>query len=315
MAVAAPFKRILVPFDGNDASFIALDYGIALAKAGGTLTIMHVVDDRELVGDLAATEMGFDPTDSLADMERKGLALLDAGSRRARDAGIEPENELVHGGTVPSILAMQQRLGCDLVIAGTHGRSGAMRAIMGSTTEGVLRLSPVPVMTIRAAARRAKEGSLLERAVVAIDDSPPAEAALLLAATLSPSMGTHLSLCTAIDTHHLHDMAHQYGYDPTPFLQDLFTEARHDLQPLLARAGLRADDLVVLDGQAVDEILKFAEYRDADVIVIGSHGRRGLSRLILGSVAEGVVRRSLIPVLVVRPAVRSPAATFRVSSP
>jgi len=312
--VAVPFKKILVPFDGNDASFIALDYGIALAKAGCALAIMHVVDDGELVGELAATEMGFDPTDSIVEMERKGLALLDASSRRACDAGIEPENELVHGGTVSSILAAQQRLGCDLIIAGTHGRSGAMRAIMGSTTEGVLRLSPVPVMTIRATARRAKEGSLLERAVVAIDDSTPALAALLLAAALSSSMGTHLSLCTAIDTHHLHDMAHQYGYDPTPFLQDLFTEARRDLQAPIVRAGLRADDLVVLDGQAVDEILKFAEYRDADVIVIGSHGRRGLSRLVLGSVAEGVVRRSPIPVLVVRQAAHAAGATFRGSS-
>lgn len=263
---------------------------------------MHVVDQRELIGEFAASETGFDPTEFLNDMERKGMALLDAAYRRGRGAGIEVERELVHDSPVPAILAMQERRGCDLIIAGTHGRGGAMRAIMGSTTEGILRLCSVPVLTVRAAARRAREGALLERASVAIDESAPAEAALKLSAKLSSTMGTRLSMCTAIDTHHLHDMAHQYGYDPTSLVKTLLSEARQDVAPLISRAGLKPDDLVVVEGEPADAVLQFAEHHDADVIVIGSHGRRGLSRLVLGSIAESVVRRSPIPVLVVRDA-------------
>lgn len=294
------FEKVLVPFDGSEASLVALDYGIALAKAGAHLFVLHVIDDGALVAETAAAETGFDPTDFIEALERQGRAMLDAAARRSRAASVDAATEVVHGSPVPSILATRTRLGCDLVVLGTHGRAGLARVFHGSTTEGVLRMSHAPVLTVRAEMHKLQGSQLFRRAIVALADSGPAEAALKLAAKLARSTGTEVMPCIAIDTHHIHDMAVQYGYAPQPLISDLFAEAQEQVKPMTARLGLGTREPTVVEGEVVSAILGFAEQRDADVIVMGSHGRSGLSRLVLGSVAEGVVRRSPIPVLVVR---------------
>jgi len=184
---------------------------------------------------------------------------------------------------------------------GTHARSGLARAFLGSTTEGVLRMTEAPVLAVRAGTRAGREGKLFGRAVVAVDDSDPADAAVSLAGRLRESLHTDLVPCMAVDTRHLYDMAFQYGYDATPFRGEMYAHARSVVEQSMLRARLEIpSEVAVVEGEPVVAILQASEQHHADFLIIGSHGRRGLRRLVLGSVAEHVVRRSPIPVLVVR---------------
>jgi nucleotide-binding universal stress UspA family protein len=119
-------------------------------------------------------------------------------------------------------------------------------------------------------------------ALVAVDDSEPADAALAVAATLARTAGTQIVACHAIDTARVH------------------AKGAAIVQRALACAQLASDTPVaIVEGEPIIAITTTAADRHATVIVVGTHGRRGLQRFFLGSVAEGIVRTSDIPVLVV----------------
>lgn len=149
--------------------------------------------------------------------------------------------------------------------------------------------------------------------LVGEDESGPAEAATRLAVELAArEPGTHLAFCYVANTALLYDRARTYGYDPEPILHDMKDEMGVILERATEAAIARGVDCeqLILEGEPLAEFLAFADERKADLIVLGSHGRRGIQRLFLGSFAEHVVRRSHSPVLVVRTASEA-APAFR----
>jgi len=152
-----------------------------------------------------------------------------------------------------------------------------------------------------------------ELILVGEDESGPAEAATQVAVDLAArEAGARIIFCHVVDTIQLYDRAQTYGYDAAPILRGI----KDEMGVVLARAAdLAAKKHVeceqfTLDGNPIKEFLEFAKKRNAKLIVVGSHGRRGLHRLFLGSFAEHVVRRSECPVLVVRD-LKEKAPTFR----
>ena len=191
-----------------------------------------------------------------------------------------------------------------LIVIGTHARSGVPRAFLGSTTEGVLRSGTTPVLAVRAGMSATPDTALLRKLLVAVDDSDPADAAVALAAKLSHTLGSTCVLCSVFDSRETYDKALTYGYDPSTFLHELRAQAQKAVEGARTRGAFApgtTSEAIVEDEPAAG-IIAAAERNGADAIVMGSHGRRGLRRLFLGSVAEAVVRRSPIPVLVVRSA-------------
>ena len=159
-------------------------------------------------------------------------------------------------------------------------------------------MTSVPVLTVRTA-----DPVLLApfaTALVAVDDSESADAALAVAAMLASTAGTHIIACHVIETARLYNNALAYGFDPGPLTEEMRSEGTAVVKRALARASLAPDTPVaIVDGDPVEAVLAAADERHANVIVVGTHGRRGLRRLVLGSVAEHIVRSSAIPVLVV----------------
>jgi nucleotide-binding universal stress UspA family protein len=138
--------------------------------------------------------------------------------------------------------------------------------------------------------------------LVAVDSSDAAEAALRQALEIAKAFSAKLVLVSVVDVTKLLAVA---GYE-APYPADAIAIMRDDAKALLARAkttcdanGLTSTE-VASEGEAVDEILAAASAEHVDLIAIGTHGRSGISRLFLGSVAEGVLRRATVPVLVVR---------------
>jgi nucleotide-binding universal stress UspA family protein len=139
--------------------------------------------------------------------------------------------------------------------------------------------------------------------LVGEDESEPAEAATQLAVELAArEPGSHVVFCHVVDTSLLYDRAQIYDYDAMPILGNI----KDEMGVVLARAADLAAkkhvdcEQLILDGNPLMKFLELAQKRNANLIVIGSHGRRGLQRLFLGSFAEHVVRRSHCPVLIVR---------------
>ncbi len=299
--MASPFKRVLVPYDGSPPAALALEYALRLGRQGAALTVLTAVNQVPVIAQSSTSVTAFDPTPLLDALDEQGRDLLAAAQQKCRDAILEPSIELSHEPPVPAILDAIREHSCDLVVMGTHARQGLQHMFIGSTTEGVLRLSEVPVLTVREETRADSERPF-HRALIAVDDSDPADAAVRLALEFATAFGTELVLCNVIDTRDLYAKAATYGYDPEPLLDELRAHARSIAENCAKHAGSSTTphDVTLVEGEPAAAIAQAASDQRADLILIGSHGRRGLRRLFLGSVAEHVVRVAHVPVLVVR---------------
>ena len=138
--------------------------------------------------------------------------------------------------------------------------------------------------------------------LVAVDASEASQAALRQATEIAKAFSARLVLVNIVDVTRLLAVA---GYE-TPYPIDAIEIMRADAKTILDGATTTCTDAGVTsiemtgEGEAVDEILDIAKNEHVDMIALGTHGRQGLSRLFLGSVAEGVLRRADVPVLVVR---------------
>ena len=271
---------------------------------GAGLDVAHVVDETPVITQTANAVGAYavDPSAILAGLDAQGRAILDAAQQRCREAGVEAAVRLVHDVTVAGIVAAAEQNGDELIVLGTHARSGLPRAFLGSTTEGVLRVAKHPVLAVRSGMPAPPSEGLFRKVLVAVDDSDPADAAVALAARLSQTLRSACVLCSVFDPSDAYDKAGTYGYDPTPLVDELRAHAQLVVDRARARGGF-ADgtaSVAVVEDEPTQGIIAEAARVRADAIVIGSHGRRGLRRLVLGSVAEHVVRGSSVPVVVVR---------------
>jgi len=296
-----PFSRLLVPYDGSDPSRAALRLAIVLGRQGATLNVVTVVDERTIVAESTSSLAGFDPEPLMEALDAQGQSVLDEAAAQCRAAGIEPTLTTVHEAPVVGIVETAEAGPCDLIIMGTHARTGVARTFLGSTTEGVLRSSAIPVLTVRSAGH--VYNAPFATAFVAVDESEPAGKALAVAARLARQSGTRIVACYAIDTARVivQTASLEDGLEPVDFSTELRREGRSMVHAALARTGLPENTpVVIVDGEPADAIVTGAEKNGATAIVTGTHGRRGLHRLVLGSVAESIVRSSPLPVLVVR---------------
>ncbi len=148
---AGPFTSILVPYDGGEPSQAALALAFRLLGPTSRLVVVTVVNEAPLISESAVSVAAYDPTELFEAMDEEGRVLLADAVSRCAVAKVTPVTEMVHDTPVPAILAAAKKHACDLIVMGTHGRTGIGRFFLGSTTEGVLRQSDVPVLTIRAA--------------------------------------------------------------------------------------------------------------------------------------------------------------------
>jgi nucleotide-binding universal stress UspA family protein len=294
---ALPFDRILVPYDGSEPARAALTYALAFGRVGSAIDVVNVVDE---VGTLASPTVAMATVLQQRRRLERGRELLAIAKRRCRRAGIESTIELLRGAPVPAIIAAAQAKGSHLILLGTHGRTGLRRLVLGSVTEGVLRAGAVPMLAVRSPLRRPAR-RLFQRILAAVDDAEPSDAAASLAGDLSRALSAACVFAHVIDAKDAAAKAARFGYDLSSFIDVIGAHGTEIVEHARERSGL-GDTAVtaIVKGKPVPGILQEADRTGADAIVIGSHGRRGLQRFFLGSVAEKVLRASELPVFVVR---------------
>ena len=305
---ASPFTRPLVPFDGSEPSRAALRYAIAARNAGTQLTILTVVDDTPVFAESGTPYSAIDPTPMMNALDEQSAALLAEANALCRAAGITPNLETIREQPVAGILATIASQKNDVVIMGTHARNGVVRTFLGSTTAGILRTSPIPVLTLR------NEDGLAAQPfatiVVAIDDSPPSDAAVAVAAAFAHTAQSSVVACGAFDTDTFYESASVYGFDVQRLTDDVREDTRRLVGHALKHAGFQPETPAeIVEGKAAPVILGVAAEHHATLVIAGTHGRRGLRRLFLGSVAEALVRTSVVPVLIVPAAAASATST------
>jgi nucleotide-binding universal stress UspA family protein len=298
------FSHILVGIEDSQPSRDAVALATRLAREhGGRLALCHAVNWRPLIAEIASTGAIIDPDTIVNDLRADGEAALASAAGIAARDGVAAETYTYEGDPAEGIVGLAAEHGCSLIVMGTHGRKGLGHMILGSTTEAVLRFSPIPVLTVHAGARIAAGARrCFERIVVGVDDSLPSDAAIDTIVDLPTEDRREVLFCSVADGDHV---VGGRGYYYAEVHEALREHAQYvvDKAVALARAhGVVAAGCVV-DGNAERALIDTATDQSADLIVLGSHGRRGLRRFLLGSVAESVVRSALVPVLVARTAV------------
>jgi nucleotide-binding universal stress UspA family protein len=303
-------QRVLVALDGSHTSDGALLLALELSRQYDSELVLCTAVDREAA--IVAAQppdgpfLGFETI--FEQYDRTAKALLSRASARAAAAGARATVMVLDGRPAVAIIDCAKDQAVDAIVMGTHGKQGLERMFLGSTAEGVLRMTTVPTFVVRhvhdaaGAAAAAPPPPQFGRILVALDDSDPSDAAMAFALDLAAPHQSRVLCCNAIEQGQLLDKAETFGYSPASILESLREHAEELIRPkaLAAQARGLTVESVIVEGNAPDAIIAAAAEQAADLIVIGTHGRRGLQRLFVGSVAENVIRRSVIPVAVVR---------------
>jgi nucleotide-binding universal stress UspA family protein len=264
-------RRILVTADGSSDSEAAFAAVLPLLKAEAPeVTVLHVLE---------SPEAPFTPPAQVAGV-----------CRALRSNGVAAHLELREGKPAREIARLANRL--DLVVMSTHGRSGLKRLVLGSVTEDVLRQVEVPLLVTRPEI----PARPWERMVVALDGSPRGEAILQDVVPLARRMKASVTLIQSalprVTMAGIGDVGGvQIEENPLPYLEKV--RAR------LASEGVTAT-VAALEGRAGSQILRYAQESNAALLCMTTHGRSGLARIVLGSIADEVLRQAPCPVLLRR---------------
>jgi nucleotide-binding universal stress UspA family protein len=296
-------RRILFPTDFSRCAGQAMDHALFLADDfAAELHMLHAVVFAELVPEVA--EQGFASAQELLDrFDEIGRSQLGRLAAEAASPSVDVRQVQRRGYSASAvILDYAREIHADLIVLGTHGRRGATRLLLGSVAEGVLRHAPCPVLTLREQ-RESRPLSAPPSLLVPVDFSHHSGPALATAVELAGRYRAKLQLLHVLE---LPPLPTFYGPLPDPAT----TERMHEL----ALAELRslaletvgaagpAWEATVLEGRAADTIVRFAGEHASGMIVLPTHGRSGLDRLLLGSTSERVLRMADCPVLTLRPA-------------
>jgi nucleotide-binding universal stress UspA family protein len=210
-------------------------------------------------------------------------------------------SEVREGHPATETVRVAQEVGADLIVMGTHGRTGFQRFVLGSVTETVLRRAPCPVLTVPPRASDHPRSMFFKRILCASDFSPASEAAVRYAASLAAEADGSLFLVHVLDRPGIkaRSQAARPGNAGPP---DYECAARAQLQravPPAAREFCRVEEIVA-QGRAAPAIVRLAAEREVGLVVMGVHGRSMLDLMAFGSVTHEVVRQAVCPVLTVR---------------
>jgi nucleotide-binding universal stress UspA family protein len=299
---ARRFNRILVPIDFSRPSLKAIPYALAISRQfGADVHLLHVVDTTQYPPPTLMTL----PVVPQTEWNRRFMKRLETLVRKYRTDGKVSALEPRTGTAYEVICAVARELKADLIVIATHGFTGYKRMFLGSTAERVVQHSPCPVLVVRhqfsrwngAGDIRTLTGFSLAKILVPTDFSKCSQIASDYGLQLARDFNAELRLVHVINPH-----AYPFGdkytaLDPAELLRETEQAAQKQMRSMAAKSKVRYS-VSLLHGSPAVEICHTTN-EDVDLIVISTHGRTGLEHLLIGSVAEHVVRYAHCPVLVI----------------
>jgi nucleotide-binding universal stress UspA family protein len=297
------YRNLLVPLDGSPFAEHALPVATTIARRCGAalqLVRVHVPAAPPFSGG----ELAADCVLELTLREQDRLYLGEVVKRVSAASSVQPTARLLDGSPADAIHVDAVATGADLVVMATHGRGPLSRFWLGSVADELIRRLPMPILLIRPKEGAAKLGdeASLRHIVIALDGSKLAEQILAPALALGSIMHADFTLVFAIEP--VVVPATLGGNAPSGADPEVVQDAQAYLDQTaesLRQQGLVVQTRLVVNQLAAAAILDEAHARAADLIALATHGRSGFTRLLLGSVADKVVRGATGAVLVHRP--------------
>jgi nucleotide-binding universal stress UspA family protein len=299
-------KKILWASDGSKESDSALRYATFLAEKFGAEILSIFVSEIHF----PITSLFPIPEDVIMDIvektEKRFKNRFIRVSKRLKEKGIKSTYKIVRGGTVEGIIKAVKANGCDLIVMGKHGQGFVERSIIGSNTAKVLRKSPVPVLSVKGKGR--KSISKIENMLVPVDVSDDTESAILSSLELAEIFNASVTLLYVF-------WLDENVYDIPPSLVKTLMEKSHKKLDRMANTAKKkffkpkkrtnlniSISTEVIHGVSPALAIRYyANKNKFDFIIMNTHGRKGIKRIVLGSEAEKVIREAPCPVLVLRP--------------
>lgn len=297
-------KKILWTSDGSKESDSALRYAMFFAEKCGAEILSLFVSEVHF----PITSLYPIPEDVIFEIieksEKKFHDKFKRVSKKLEERGINSTYKVIRSGAVEGILKTIKSAKCDMVVMGKHGQGFIERSIIGSNTAKVIRQSPVPVLSVKGRGR--KSISKIENILVPVDISDTAESAILSALEYAELLNASVTLLYVfwLDSN---------AYDiPPSMVKEFIKTSNHKLNERVELAkkkflGKNKNASAALSAEVIHGVSPALAIRDyaarnkSDLIIMNTHGRKGIKRLVLGSEAEKVIREAPCPVLVVRP--------------
>jgi nucleotide-binding universal stress UspA family protein len=284
--------KILCPVDFFPASDAAVNHAVSLAaNYDARIHLLHVITPLLPT----AYEYAIDTTEVMGSLEKSATEELNKLAARAKEAGVHADIEIRIGDVYQEIKQAIEDERPELLVMGTHGRRGVERWFMGSTTEKMLRHSPVPMLTISATGEKVSTAPRFRRILVTTDFSDGTSDALAYAFSVAQENDARITLL-----HVIHDVSADVSGKYRDSLIQGVEKQLADLVPPEARNWC---DVVtsVETGVPYRIILRTLEDERVDLLVMNIHGKGMLDRALLGSTAERVVRAASCPVMLIPP--------------
>jgi universal stress protein E len=288
-------KKIVVGHDLRSGGDLALSSAAVLAgRCGAALRLVHVVEELHFYQRMSHT---LQSPYTLEEIAQTTGAKLQALAARPDLAGLRVEYEVRTGKPFVELIIARRAWQADLIVVG--GASQQEAHLLGSTSERVVRKATVPVMVAKTGLRAGAKTFL-----VPTDFSECAKKAAHEALMLAASFSGQVIFFHAVDLYPLYAYPYTDEMDAfVPLAAPSLEELESEWQDFLSGLPLKKVDWekYTEEGEAATAILRQAEQKRIDLIVMGTHGRTGLEYMLLGSVAEKVVRRASCPILTIRP--------------
>ena len=299
-------KRILVPLDGSPLAEQALSCAMTLVQGlSAQLVLLQAIwipPDVQQTLDESDARLA----DAVTQLTEEATGYLRALAEQLREAGVETRTAVEHGPAADAIVDYAGQADIDGIVMATHGYSGIKRWTHGSVAERVLQVVRVPLLLVRVGehdlARDWRQPMTCRRILVPLDGSPTAEQILPTVTTVAQGLGAELILFQVPIAYVTGWMTGEW-YLPVQGVLDTAEENSHSYLEAVAgrleEEGLEVSTSTSI-GSVADCIVEYAEANQVDLIAMCTHGRTGLARWALGSVADRVLRAGSNPILLVR---------------
>jgi nucleotide-binding universal stress UspA family protein len=299
------YQKILVPLDGSALSEQVVPFVVALAQSLKSAVVLAHVVDTSALEDSSQMWVEMPSIKQFVDEETaRASSYLNTLKQRVEAAGLQVSTQMEVGTPAKAIISLAASSKADLVAMSTHGRSGVARWMIGSVADRVIHETGLPLLLYRPE-EGAKASPAIKNIIVPLDGSQLAEQTLPTVEALAKAVNAQVTLFRAISTY-------TFAFaEPYPFggaeasvevLEAIEQEAEDYLNTqaqALRSKGLTVQTKKVL-GEPANQLVELAHATADSLTVISTHGRSGVARTLLGSVADRVVRSSGRPVLLLR---------------
>ena len=291
------FETLLVPTDGSDVADATARRAFDFAEAlDASVHVLSVADSA------VATGVGYsgERASIREQLKEKAAARATSLRRLAADRGLDATAVTREGIPAEEIVDYATSEPVDGIVIGTSGRGGIARAVVGSVTDKVVRAASVPVVTITPEAAESDDGwTPIESILLPTDGSEAATAALDCGLELAEQFDATVHLLSVADSD-LASALDTVSDDAVDSSNHLLEQAETYLDTLATDARDRDLEVVItaVEGTPSEKIVEYAASEDVDLIAMGTTGRGGFERVLLGSVTDDVIRTATKPVMI-----------------